>query len=194
MRPLTIWNAYLAAEQDLHEYEAWLTTAQLARRKPAEAELRARQERFERRLRFRRRCELRLAVALGGFREVGGFAPGGLSRVELAAIRERAEHATPGPWHVRLLDDTHAMGLVAVSTVPDTGWGERWPEFDHGEIVAATLIQAPRYVDVADQRWDENAAFIAHAREDVPRLLAEVERLRALVERAGPAPPPVPEP
>ena len=35
------------------------------------------------------------------------------------------------------------MSLVAVSTVPDTRLGERWPRFDHHEIVAATLIPLP---------------------------------------------------
>ena len=45
---------------------------------------------------------------------------------------------------------------------------------------AATVIQNPeRYVDIADHRWDENADFIAHAREDIARLLDEIERLRA---------------
>ncbi|WP_416983869.1 hypothetical protein [Streptomyces sp. T028] len=27
-------------------------------------------------------------------------------------------------------------------------------------------------VDVADERWDENANFIANARQDIPRLIA----------------------
>jgi hypothetical protein len=80
---------------------------------------------------------------------------------------------------VRFVDDDHAMNLVAVSTAPDTGLGERWPDFDSGSIVAATLVQQPRYADVSDQRWDENAAFIAHARDDIPRLLAEIRRLRS---------------
>lgn len=102
-----------------------------------------------------------------------------LTARDLDEIEQRAAAATPGPWFVRQLDDTDAMSLVAVGTTPDTGEGERWPQFDHGEIVAATLVQQPRYVDVSDSRWDENASFIAHSREDVPRLLAEIRRLRA---------------
>ncbi len=101
-----------------------------------------------------------------------------LTDQELDDLDELARAATPGPWHVRDLDDDHAMNLVAVSTVPDTGRGERWPDFDHHEIIAATLVQQPRYVDVADELWDENAAFIAAAREAVPRLIAEIRRLR----------------
>ncbi|GAA4582506.1 hypothetical protein GCM10023194_17420 [Planotetraspora phitsanulokensis] len=60
----------------------------------------------------------------------------------------------------------------------------RWPDYDHYEIVAATLIQHPRYVDVADERWDENAQFIAEARHEVPRLIAEIRRLRELLATA----------
>ncbi|MFE0131973.1 hypothetical protein ACFWY6_10410 [Streptomyces sp. NPDC059037] len=112
-------------------------------------------------------------------------APAPLTDDDLDGIEEIAAAATPGPWHMRQLDDDHAMSLVAVSTVPDTGRGERWPGFDHGEIVAATLVQQPRYVDAADGRWDENARFIARARQDVPRLVAEVRRLRRLLEADG---------
>ncbi len=39
-----------------------------------------------------------------------------------------------------------------------------------------------RYVNPLDERWEENAAFIATARSDVPRLIAEVRRLRSCKE------------
>ncbi|MEU3341099.1 hypothetical protein [Streptomyces sp. NPDC006668] len=104
---------------------------------------------------------------------------------ELEEIEELCSAATPGPWFVRTLDDDSAMNLVAVSTVRDTGRAERWPHFDHREIVAATLVQHPRYVDSGDECWDENAAFIAMAREAVPRLVGEVRRLRALLANEG---------
>lgn len=102
-----------------------------------------------------------------------------LSDAELDQIQRRADAATPGPWFVRFLDDVDAMSLVAVSTQPDTGQGERWPDFEPSTIIAATVVQEPRYVDIEDGRWDENAHFIAHARSDIPRLVAEVRRLRA---------------
>ncbi|MEU7526818.1 hypothetical protein AB0A74_13895 [Saccharothrix sp. NPDC042600] len=103
----------------------------------------------------------------------------------LDTLEELDEATTPGPWYTRALDDDYAMCLTAVSTVPDTGRNERFPAFDHGEIIAATLVQHPRYVDVADERWDENALFIAMARDAVPRLVAEVRRLRALLDGKG---------
>jgi len=101
--------------------------------------------------------------------------------------RELKSVSTPGPWHVVQFDDDHAMGLVGISTKPDDGGDRRWPDFHGSELVAATLVQEPRYVDVADGRWEENAAFIAFARgdsveDDVDALLAEVERLRRLVD------------
>ncbi|WP_327128770.1 hypothetical protein [Streptomyces sp. NBC_01727] len=108
--------------------------------------------------------------------------PEPLTDEELAEIEELTEATTPGPWYVRTLDDDWAMNLVAVSTLPDTGRGERWPDFDHRQIVAATLVQQPRYVDVADARWDENAQFIANARQDIPRLIAKIRLLRQLLE------------
>jgi hypothetical protein len=99
-----------------------------------------------------------------------------------AEIADLATRATPGPWHVRQLDDEYAMSLVAVSTEPDTGLGERWPNFDHATMIAATLVQQPRYVDIADERGHVNATFIAAARTAVPRLLAEISRLRNLLD------------
>ena len=177
MRPLTVWNAYLAAQEAILRQIDWMENS-----RPALSEIRAAQSYFDRRVRLRDRCALRISAALRELSKVGGLAPERMTAVELTAIAERAEEATPAPWHVRHLDDTNAMSLVAVSTTPDTGRGERWPAFDHGEIVAATLIQEPRYVDIADQRWDENARFIAHARQDVPRLLGEIARLRDALE------------
>ncbi|GAA4984648.1 hypothetical protein [Kitasatospora paranensis] len=108
--------------------------------------------------------------------------PERLTDQELDELDELAQAATPGPWYVQGLDDANAMNLVAVSTVPDLGPTKRWPGFDHREIVAATLVQQPRYVDVADERWDENAFFIAAARNTVPLLVAEVRRLRRQLE------------
>ncbi|MEU7665815.1 hypothetical protein AB0B60_46380 [Streptomyces lincolnensis] len=39
------------------------------------------------------------------------------------------------------------MSLFAISAVPDTGAGERWPDFDHRQLVATTQVKPPRYVD-----------------------------------------------
>ena len=84
-----------------------------------------------------------------------------ITDAQLDELLALARNATPRPWYVRRLDDDVAMSLLAISTVPDTGKGERWPNFDSKEIVAATLIQSPRYMSIADEKWDENAATLS---------------------------------
>ncbi|WP_338461658.1 hypothetical protein V5G20_18060 [Brevibacillus borstelensis] len=81
-----------------------------------------------------------------------------ITQKELVAIRERAERATPGPWALDYDDESRRPCVEAV-TVPSWGGG----------------------VIVADCAHDVDAEFITHAREDIPKLLAEIERLRRLV-------------
>src|SRR5690606_21978359 len=76
---------------------------------------------------------------------------------QLAAIRARAEAATPGPWH----DDQD--GMVYSTCQPG----------------CAVVIND---IDLAV----EDAEFIAHAREDIPALVAEVERLQVELARVRP--------
>jgi DNA repair exonuclease SbcCD ATPase subunit len=75
-----------------------------------------------------------------------------LSPERLAQIRRRVENATPLPW-------------TPSSAYPHICWqGD-----DQGEqIISANLSERPA----------EDIDFIAHARQDVPALLGEVERLR----------------
>lgn len=76
---------------------------------------------------------------------------------ELTAIEARANAATPGPWttHVVVHDDGYKnMGIEAVAAnLTVLGYGGILPTRDELE-------------------------FIAHARTDVPALVAEVRRLR----------------
>lgn len=78
---------------------------------------------------------------------------------ELQAIKARAEAATPGPW------TTESYGNDGRDDV----------EIQHvrgsnGRTVVTT--------DCNVYTTDEDATFIAHARTDVPALVAEVERLQ----------------
>ncbi|MCG7207145.1 hypothetical protein [Streptomyces arenae] len=102
--------------------------------------------------------------------------PGGegdTPETDLAEIEEMCAVATPGPWFVRNLDDSHAMNLRAVSTVADTGRGERWPDFDHRELIAATLLQEPRHVDCAEGEGHatETSTFAYHLRSPLGGLV-----------------------
>lgn len=76
--------------------------------------------------------------------------------MNLAEIKERESKATAGPW----------------------AWGESYFNVWLGSHLN-TIVGSSGYDD-GDSTVDvseENAEFIAHAREDVPALIAEVERL-----------------
>jgi hypothetical protein len=79
-----------------------------------------------------------------------------MSDERLAAIRRRAEMATPGPWEFTGTElsgdgDNPRGGMM---WIPYGNWYKPTPQMEH------------------------DAAFIVHAREDIPELFAEIERLR----------------
>jgi len=81
-----------------------------------------------------------------------------MTEQELQEIKERSEKATPGPW-------TYVPGEL-IEDGADSYYED------------APNIKGPFTVDM-DEYWalgENNADFIAHSREDVPALLAEVER------------------
>lgn len=77
-------------------------------------------------------------------------------------IRERAEKATDGPWGYGVQKD------IAVNP--------------HG--LAFLYGPANGNIDKMQAFTSDDAAFIAHARSDIPWLLAEVARLRAALSFA----------
>ncbi len=97
-----------------------------------------------------------------------------MAMFDLEAIKARIEAATTGPW-------THEIGEYS---------GDNWLI---GSLYLGTgLDNNTHTVHVttdhihASELWGEGAGgdadFIAHAREDVPALVAEVERLQAEAE------------
>ncbi len=77
---------------------------------------------------------------------------------ELAEIAARAAKATPGPWAVGRPANSEREA-PSIQTVENSG--DKW-------WIASLAEARPRI--------DEDADFIAAARTDVPRLLAEVKR------------------
>jgi regulator of RNase E activity RraA len=77
-----------------------------------------------------------------------------MTNEELEVIRKRAEAASPGPWSYQF-----AIGIEVIN--------------------AETTIVAD---DDGVVRYPD-AEFIADAREDIPMLLAEIERLRSHLDR-----------
>lgn len=94
----------------------------------------------------------------------------GLSEEELQAIEERANATTPGPWVSYFEGRDHTSG--------------------ESFIQAATQ---DLYLHAEDYKgggghFCADLDFIAHARQDVPRLIAEVRRLRSCLPREGEGP------
>ena len=88
----------------------------------------------------------------------------------LPSIRERAAKATKGPWHVYVPSVAHVRVGVDADEQTIICWGGI-DDADDGGVHGPTVDEARA-----------NAAFIAHARTDIPFLLAEVDRLTAQVE------------
>ncbi len=80
--------------------------------------------------------------------------------LKLAEIRKRCNEATPGPWI------TYIEGRDQISGSDVIVRGENGSEEDL-YLTGATI---------------EDHDFIAHARQDIPYLLKEIERLQNLLE------------
>jgi hypothetical protein len=82
-----------------------------------------------------------------------------MEQQRLDAIKARAEAATPGPW------------IAKTNRHPQCN-GEPW----------GWISGAKENTTWSGRRGKANAEFIAHARTDIPDLIAEVERLEAELE------------
>ena len=87
-----------------------------------------------------------------------------MTREQLDAIRARVEAATPGPWLTDSCLDVYTEQVREID--PDIG-------IELYKTVYSHHTAGPE----GTQPWHDTH-FMAHAREDVPALLAEVERLR----------------
>ena len=95
-----------------------------------------------------------------------------MTTLDLDAIEARANAATPGPWGVgngthivRGLEVTGRGSYTCIQSVAEVADEDDREDWGHDDFVE---------VDPED-----DAAFIAAARTDVPALVAEVRRLRA---------------
>lgn len=91
--------------------------------------------------------------------------PARLTDEELAQIAERADAATPGPWMAFVEGRDHVAGDDFIRT---GGIDDSRSDMYVSHYVGATARKVP----AAD------LDFIAAARQDVPRLVAEIRRLR----------------
>lgn len=89
---------------------------------------------------------------------------------QLSEIEARANAATPGPW-----EHCGCGEIVAVRRNEDVG------EFTED----LTYGYSGEYGDMHGFHEEADAEFVAFAREDLPRLVAEVRRLRAALVTAA---------
>lgn len=80
-----------------------------------------------------------------------------LTDEELAAIRERVEKVWEGPWAVLPVDEVCDRCENVY------------------EVVSLERFLCPVVSELKDK---DIAEFIAHARDDIPKLLAEIDRLK----------------
>ena len=98
---------------------------------------------------------------------------------ELREIEARAEAATPEPWR------------EGNTGRDDPGWVELDAGEDEGTGIAQVVngsgtgrIARARWSWISDDDTRANTSFIAHARADVPALIAEVRRLQSALATA----------
>jgi hypothetical protein len=80
-----------------------------------------------------------------------------MTTAELEAIRARCDAATPGPWKSFVEGRDHTSGNSFIMT------GKTGSRSNDIELSGATV---------------EDQDFVAQARQDIPRLIDEIERLR----------------
>ncbi|MFE2582843.1 hypothetical protein [Streptomyces sp. NPDC059378] len=101
-----------------------------------------------------------------------------LSEEELSAIERRVGAATPGPW-VGWMESRHSIG--------GTSFIQLRADAEEDDEFYLTRATGGHEVVGADAQTDADIEFIAGARQDVPRLVKEIRRLRAVLEGAHPA-------
>lgn len=94
-----------------------------------------------------------------------------LTQEELEAIRERVKNATTAPWKVESGEFSGDNWLIAY-----TGADESGTEY----YITTNNVRGSEM----DGDTKSDAQFIAHARTDIPRLLAEIERLGDILHDA----------
>jgi hypothetical protein len=104
--------------------------------------------------------------------------------LDLDAIAGRDMNATPGPWGL-IGDDEIGLGAekTGVGYSYDVVLVQVAPESDR----LNDLVHNPNQFRIKLGTVKADAEFIAHARQDVPALLAEVKRLRSEISKIADA-------
>lgn len=102
-----------------------------------------------------------------------------LTDAQIAEIEARHNAATPGPWGIYEFGGGTAIDIAA--DLEDTGTGYR-ARREICRLEDEPLDNDPTHKEwTAEEDWAQvqaDAAFVAHASEDVPALLAEIRHLQ----------------
>jgi hypothetical protein len=104
---------------------------------------------------------------------------GGWEMSRIDEIRKRCEAATPGPWTFEASEgDCGFSGKCPRSLIY---CDDKCPACEHWEVYKGAWPNGPEMIECGDYAFftDEDAALIAHARDDIPALLDEIARLTA---------------
>ena len=101
-----------------------------------------------------------------------------LTKDELAAIRERAEKAAPGPWDT----DSHAPDWITAKDPYGHGWFHVAETRGWGHLTERGACGFDE--QKACEIQNATTAFIAASRDAIPALVAEVRRLTHELETA----------
>lgn len=106
---------------------------------------------------------------------------------ELDGIEARIAATTPGPWKFyHPSEHEHDFRVAFLGNLPPRDANGNMPIWNGGYVFRLTQAKAlERGQEGALHPREEDARFITYARRDVPRLLAEVRRLRALLAARG---------
>ena len=90
--------------------------------------------------------------------------------LDIEAIRKRAEAATKGPWEFDLWEINNKQYKYTAQISDKTGaLAYTWAPFPQEERLGVYALRQIK----------DDAFFIAHARQDIPALIDELERTRA---------------
>ncbi len=95
-----------------------------------------------------------------------------MNSARLEEISARCEAATEGLWEV-VYAHGWALGVGVDMSKPGT-------ILQAFEMIGNTLRKNTPDTRAAQRKIDQNAQFIAHARQDLPDCLAEIERLKKI--------------
>lgn len=101
----------------------------------------------------------------------------------LLEVAEREKSATPGPWHV--VDETEAH-KYSISFWDIDSQGQECPRSDRSNnrryTVSPEKNKSGWETDSGHHSYclyERDAKFLAHAREDIPKLLTIIKKLKA---------------